>query len=81
MRLIHPGEIVRECFLEEEGLDRNSFIEYFSMQFRFEKSFIENFLNEKQNITPELANALAKHFETSNQYWVNMQNSFDKKSK
>jgi len=70
---IHPGEILREEYLQPLGLSAYGLAKYLHVP----RTRIERLVNEKTPITLDTALRLAKFFHTSVEYWLNMQNIYD----
>lgn len=70
---IHPGEILLEEFLEPMGIS----------QYRLAKDIgvpptrIGNIVHGKRSITADTAIRLARHFGTTELFWLNLQNHYD----
>ena len=75
MRPIHPGEILREEFLVPLGLSANTL----SMALDISPLQIHDIVRERRAVTPDTALRLASYFNTTAQFWLNLQNSFDLK--
>jgi len=69
---VHPGEILREEFLEPMGISAYRL----SVELRVSPPTINDIVREKRGITPEMAARLAKYFGTSEQFWLNLQDAF-----
>ena len=69
----HPGQILREDFLEELGLSQTELASALGTTFRT----INEIINEKRSISTEMAIKLSKFFGTSIELWLNLQNQFD----
>ena len=69
----HPGEILKEEFLEPLSLTQSTLAKDLNTSFRA----INELVNEKRGITVEMALKLAKYFETTPQLWLNLQNEYD----
>ncbi len=72
---IHPGEILREEYLSP--LNMTSYV--LAKKLGVPRTRIERIVAEKNGITPDTALRLAKFFQTSPQFWMNMQASYDLK--
>lgn len=70
---IHPGETLREDFLEPLGLSRNEL----ARALRVPVMRISDICAGKRSITADTALRLGRYFGTSAQFWLNLQNSFD----
>lgn len=75
MRPIHPGEILREEYLEPLGMTPNAL----SIHLRVPSPRINDVVREKRGITTDTALRLARYFNTTPQYWLNLQTSYDLK--
>jgi len=72
MRPIHPGEILREE-LSEFGISANSLAKALGVP----TNRITGILNEKRSITADSALRLARYFDTSPEFWMNLQTAYD----
>ncbi len=70
---IHPGEILRRDFLEPLGMTQSQLAKEIHTTFRT----INEIVNEKRNISPEMAVRLSRYFETSAELWLNLQSQYD----
>jgi antitoxin HigA-1 len=70
---IHPGEILREMYLEPLQISQSEFAEKIEMS----RKTVNSLCNEKGSITPNIALRLAKVFKTTPNLWLNMQNTYD----
>lgn len=75
MRPIHPGEILRDEYLVPLGLSANAL----SIQLRVPAPRINEVVRERRGITTDTALRLARYFNTTAQFWLNLQTSFDLK--
>jgi len=75
MRAIHPGEVLREEFLEPLGLSANAL----AVALRVPAPRINDVARERRGITPDTALRLARYFKTTPQFWMNLQASYDLK--
>ncbi|XUY29701.1 HigA family addiction module antitoxin [Agrobacterium sp. rho-8.1] len=73
---IHPGEILRELYLEPLEMTPYALAKHLNVP----RTRIERITSEKLGITADTALRLAKFFKTTPEYWLNLQNSFDIKS-
>ncbi|MGO9863329.1 MAG: HigA family addiction module antitoxin [Terriglobales bacterium] len=69
---VHPGEILREEFLEPMGISAYRL----AVELRVSPPTVNDIVREKRGITPEMASRLAKYFGTSAQFWLNLQDAF-----
>lgn len=70
---IHPGEILREEFLQPLGLSAN----HLALELRVPVSRIYELVHERRGITPDTAARLGRFFGTSAHFWINLQNTYD----
>lgn len=70
---IHPGEILREAYLMPLGLKPHTL----AKTLRVPRTRIERLVAEQTPVTPDTALRLAKFFDTTPQFWMNMQTSYD----
>lgn len=69
----HPGEILKEEFLEPLSISQSHLAKALHTSFRA----INELVNEKRGITVEMALRLSKYFGTTPQLWLNLQNQYD----
>jgi antitoxin HigA-1 len=69
---VHPGEILREEFLEPMGISAYRL----AVELHVSPPTVNDIVREKRGITPELAARLAKYFGTSEQFWLNLPDAF-----
>lgn len=72
---IHPGEMLRELYLTPLGMSAGAL----AKRLHVPRTRIERVVNETTPITPDTALRLAKLFQTTPQYWMHMQTSYDLK--
>ena len=75
MRAIHPGEIIREEYLEPLGMSANAL----ATALRVSAPRINDVVREKRGISVDTALRLARYFSTTAQFWMNLQTSYDLK--
>jgi len=75
MRPIHPGEILRVEFMEPYGLSANAL----AIALRVPASRINDISLERRAISPDTALRLARYFNTSPEFWTNLQAAYDLK--
>ena len=73
MRPIHPGEVLREEFLKPLGLSANAL----SVALRVSAPRINDIVREKRRVSVETAMRLARFFNTTAQFWLNLQTAHD----
>jgi addiction module HigA family antidote len=72
---ITPGEIILYEFLEPLEMTQIELAE----ALHIELSNIEEIINGEKAITPEIALRLGRYFETSPEFWLNLQQRYDLK--
>ena len=75
MRPIHPGEVLREEYLLPLGLSANAL----AMDLHVPAPRINDIVRERRAVTPDTALRLARYFDTTPQFWMNLQTAFDLK--
>jgi antitoxin HigA-1 len=73
---IHPGEVLREDFMEPLGLSANRQ----AMELRVPVTRIADLIRERRAMTPDTALRLGRFFNTTARYWLNLQAAFDLES-
>src|SRR5690554_6857113 len=69
----HPGEILKEEFLNEFGISTNKLAEDLDVSIKL----INNIIKENTRLDSELALKLSRYFGTSAELWLNLQNQYD----
>jgi addiction module HigA family antidote len=75
MRAIHPGEILREEYLEPMGLPASAL----AIALRVPAPRVNDIVRERRGISAVTALRLARFFGTSAQFWLNLQSGYDLK--
>jgi addiction module HigA family antidote len=70
---IHPGEILRADFMEPLGLSMNRL----ALDLRVPVTRIAEIVHQRRGITPDTALRLARYFNTSAGFWMNLQTAYD----
>lgn len=70
---IHPGEILRADFMEPLGLSMNRL----ALDLRVPVTRVAEIVHERRGITPDTALRLARYFNTSAGFWMNLQTAYD----
>ncbi|OQM76769.1 HigA family addiction module antitoxin [Manganibacter manganicus] len=70
---VHPGEILREEYLVPLKLKPYTLAKYLHVP----RTRIERLVAEHTPVTPDTALRLAKFFDTTPQFWMNMQTAYD----
>lgn len=69
----HPGEILNELYIKENGLS----ISKTASRIGISRQSLSELVNGKNGITAQTALRLAKAFNTTPRYWLNLQNVYD----
>lgn len=69
---IHPGEVLREEFLQPLGLSAGAVARAIGVP----RTRIERLVAETVDLTPDTALRLARLFGTSAQFWLNIQSRY-----
>jgi len=75
MRPIHPGEIIKEEYLKPLGMSVNAL----AVALRVPAPRIYDVVKQKRGVSIDTALRLAKYFNTTAQFWMNLQVSYDLK--
>lgn len=75
MRPIHPGEVLREDYLVPLGMSAHAL----AMHLHVTAPRINDIVRERRSITPDTALRLARYFDTTAQFWLNLQTAYDLK--
>ena len=76
MRPIHPGEILREEFVEPLGLSANALARRLDVP----ATRLHEILKERRGITADTALRLARCFGTTAEFWMALQADYDLKT-
>ena len=71
--VFHPGEILREEYLVPLGMSAG----ILARRLNVPRTRIERLVKQTQPVTADTALRLAKFFDTTPNYWLNMQAAFD----
>lgn len=69
----HPGKMLNEEFLKPLEISQSQLAEAIGVSFRS----INELVNEKRNLSSEMAIKLSKYFGTSPELWINLQMQYD----
>jgi addiction module HigA family antidote len=72
-KLTHPGEILNKEFLKPLEISQTQLAMSIGTTFKT----INEIINEKRNLSSEIAIKLSKYFGTSPELWLNLQNQYD----
>ena len=70
---IHPGEILREEYLKPLALSMNRL----ALDLRVPVTRIAEIVHQRRGITTDTAMRLARYFDTTARFWMNLQAAYD----
>ncbi len=73
MSPVHPGEILRELYLDPLGMSQNELARRLNVSPRR----INEIVNGRRSITADTAMRLARFFRMTPQYWMGLQADYD----
>jgi len=73
MAPVHPGETLREDFLKPLGLTANRL----AMELLVPATRVNDIVRGKRAVTADTALRLARYFNSTPQFWLNLQTAFD----
>ncbi len=73
MRPIHPGEVLREEYLAPLNLSAHAL----AVALHLSPSRVNDIALERRGITADTAVRLARYFNTSAEFWLNLQSAYD----
>ena len=73
LKPIHPGEVLREEFLQPFGISEEKLAQSISVNLQS----VQQIIDEKQSVTADTALRLSKFFGTSPQFWLGLQSDYD----
>jgi antitoxin HigA-1 len=76
MRPIHPGEILREEFLEPLDMSVNAL----ARELRVDATRMNDIVRERRRVTSDTALRLSRFFGTTPEFWMNLQRDYDLKT-
>lgn len=72
-RPLTPGKALRDDYVEPLGLNQ----EHLAAALGVHRTTVNELLNDKRSVTPEMALRLAHAFNTTPEYWLNLQKAVD----
>lgn len=75
IRPVHPGEILREEYLAPLRMSAHAL----AMALHVPAPRINDIVRERRSVTPDTALRLARFFDTTAEFWLNLQSSYDLK--
>jgi addiction module HigA family antidote len=73
MRPIHPGEILKEDYLAPLSMSVNAL----ATELKVPASRLNEIVRERRSITADTAMRLARYFNTTDRFWLNLQMEYD----
>lgn len=73
MRPVHPGEILREDYLEELGMSANAL----ARALHVPAPRVNDIVRERRGVTADTALRLARYFGSTPQFWLNLQSAYE----
>ncbi len=73
MRPIHPGEVLREEFLQPMGLSAHAL----ALALHVPAPRINDIVRERRAVTADTAMRLARYFGTSAEFWMGLQADYE----
>ena len=73
LKPVHPGEVLREEYLAPLKLSMNKL----ALDLRVPATRIAEIVHERRGITPDTALRLGRYFNTTAQFWMNLQTTYD----
>ncbi len=73
LKTVHPGEILREEFMEPLGLNPHKL----AMSLRVSAPSVYELVHEERAVSTDMALRLARFFSTTPEFWVNLQAHYD----
>jgi len=69
----HPGETIREDYLKPLGMSVNRL----ALELRVPATRMTEIIHGRRGVTADTALRLARYFNTTAKFWLNLQTSFD----
>lgn len=73
MRPVHPGEVLRKDYLEELGMSANALAKALNVP----APRVNDIVRERRGVSADTALRLARYFDSSPQFWLNLQAMYD----
>lgn len=77
MRPIHPGEILLEEFMDPMGLTASTLAGVLHLA----PGDVSGIVRQQRSISPATAQQLASYFDTTPEFWLDLQAAYDTRSK
>lgn len=72
MRPIHPGEVLREEFLQALGITPTALARALNVS----TPTVNDIVRERRGVTADMAIRLGRYFDTSAEFWMNLQSEY-----
>jgi addiction module HigA family antidote len=73
MRAVHPGEILREEYLEPLDMSANALANALHLT----ATRVNDIVRERRGVTPDTALRLSQYFRTTPEFWMNLQMMYE----
>ncbi len=73
LKPVHPGEILHEEFIVPLGLNPHKL----SLALHVSAPAVYEIVHEERSISSDMALRLARYFDTTPEFWVNLQSRYD----
>ena len=73
MRPVHPGEVLREDYLEELGMSANALAKALHVP----APRVNDIVRERRGVMADTALRLARYFGSTPQFWLNLQSAYE----
>jgi addiction module HigA family antidote len=70
---VHPGEILRTQFMDRHNLSASAL----AIRLHVPAPRVNDIVRERRGISPDSALRLARFFQTTAQYWMDLQTAYD----
>ena len=77
MRPLHPGEVLLEEFMDPMGLTASTLAGVLHLT----PGFVRGIVQRQRSISPTTAQQLASYFDTTPEFWLDLQSAYDQRSK
>ncbi len=77
MRPIHPGEVLLEEFMDPMGLTTSTLAGVLHLA----PGFVRGIWQRQRSLSPPTPQHLASYFDTTPEFWLDLQSAYDKRSK
>jgi len=71
--MVHPGEVLKHECLDPLGMSQSDFASFIGVSLQR----INEIVNGRRGVTPETAILFAQAFDTTPEFWMNLQTMYD----